>query len=140
MPEAHHLATRPVKAIVIHCPSQMATLQAVVAGAEDALERDPAVARMLAIIRAPNAFGDFGRYQGVIEIGLGLETFIASAQSRPTLGAPGSSTWSPTITLTTYVDEALPDGELQDVLREIMAAHPWETPVIEVRASRLLLR
>ena len=118
----------------------MATLQALVAGAEDALERDPAVARMLAIIRAPNALGDFGRYRGVIEIGLGLESFIAAARSQPTLGTRGTPTWSPTITLTTYVDEALPDEELQDVLRELMAAHPWETPVIEVRASRLLTR
>ena len=134
------LSTRAVTAIVIYCPCALASLQAFVAGDADALEHDPAVARMIAIIRAPNALGDFGVYQGVIEIGLGVETFIATAAAQPTLGTSDTPTWSPTVTLTTYVDQAVAEEDLERLLRELIAAHPWEVPVIEVRAARLAIR
>jgi hypothetical protein len=75
--------------VAVHVPVAPATLAALLGGHRGALEDDPVMARMLAILRAPGALGDFGMYHGVGEIGLGWETFAPSPDANPTLGAAG---------------------------------------------------
>ncbi|NML92615.1 hypothetical protein HHL27_02880 [Novosphingobium sp. TW-4] len=119
---------------------EAATLRALLAGEAGALESDPTLAAMLAIIREQSALGDFGLYHGVAEITLGWETFVPGPDASPTLGNAAETTFSPTVTLTTWIREGAAETDVETALDALMAAHPWEIPVIEVAESRLLLR
>ena len=133
-------STRPARTVRIHCPVEAATLQAMLAGQADAAMRDPALAAMLAIIRADNVLGDFGSYKGVVEIGLGFESFIPAVEARPAYGTAGAPAISPTVILTTYVAAEASDAAIAVALDSLMAAHPWEVPVIEVAPTTLVVR
>lgn len=132
--------TRPVKAVRIYCPIAPESLRALLAGETIAFERDATLGTMLAIIRGPNPLGDFGLYTSVVEVAPGWELFTPGPFARPTLGAEGVSQVSPTAILTLYVADDTPDAVLDPVLDALMAAHPWEVPVIEIAQTRLLLR
>ncbi len=123
---------RRVRKLRIHCPVDAATLSALLAGDHQALEADTAAAKLLAVIRDEPRLGDFGLYSGVIEIGLGLESFTPSAAATPTLGEAGQVSLSPTVVLTTYVAADLPLADRDPILARLVAAHPWEIPVIEL--------
>lgn len=124
-------SARRARKVRIHCPLAQSTFAALMGGDARALEDDPTAAKMLAIIRADNPLGDFGAYKGVVEISLGLESFVPTAAASPTLGAAGAPAMSPTAILTTYVDEGADPELVRAVLRELAMAHPWEIPVIE---------
>ena len=130
---------RAVKRIRIYCPILKDTFVALSQGDLSAIERDPAAARMLAIIRAENPLGDFGLYKGVFELSLGIEGFTPTARAAPAAGTAGSSTLSPTAVITTYIDAATDNKPLRTVLERLLAAHPWETPVIEISNEPVLL-
>ena len=133
-------ASKKALRVSVHVPVGADTLAALLAGDRMALEADPVMARMLAILRAPGALGDFGMYHGVAEIGLGWETFAPSPAARPTLGSAGEVEHSPTVTLTTWIPADAPAAAIDAALAALMEAHPWEVPVIEVLETRLLLR
>ncbi|WP_298290003.1 hypothetical protein [Novosphingobium sp.] len=133
-------ASKPALRVSVHVPVAASTLEALLAGDRSALESDPVMARMLAILRAPGALGDFGIYHGVAEIGLGWETFAPSQAANPTLGAAGEVEHSPTVTLTTWIPADAPAEAVDAALAALMDAHPWEVPVIEVIETRLLVR
>jgi hypothetical protein len=59
---------RPARALRIHCPVAEPVLARLLAGDRQALEDDPALAAMLAIVRGDNPLGDFGLYRGVMEL------------------------------------------------------------------------
>lgn len=128
---------RRALAVKIHCPIQPETLAAMIAGENGALERDPAASAILAVIRDDNPLGDFGLYKGVCEIASGLESFKPGADASPTLGAAGIRSLSPTAILTTYADSG---ANIAEALAALMAAHPWEVPVIELSDVELLVR
>jgi hypothetical protein len=109
------------------------------AGDFDAIERDPVAARMLAIIRADNPLGDFGRYRSVFEMSFGLEGFTPTADAAPTLGQVGTHALSPTAVITTYLDVQAEPAALDEFIGLLAAAHPWETPVIEVAKGAVTL-
>ena len=132
--------SRPARTVRIHCPATAATLAAMRAGREDAIEHDPVVAPLLAIIRADNPLGDFGRYKGVVEIALGYESFIPTAEATPTSGKAGATSLLPNVVLTTFIADDAPEERVAAALADIVAAHPWEVPVIELCASELLMR
>ncbi len=131
------VARRRVTVVTIHCPVAHETLAAMLDGDSAALERDPTAAAMLAVIRADNALGDFVLYHGVAEIGLGWESFTPSADAVPILGAAGTAALSPTVILKTYAPAG---ADIESALAALMAAHPWEVPVIELTEADLLLR
>jgi hypothetical protein len=133
-------ASKAALRVSVHVPVAAATLDALLAGDRSALEADPVMSRMLAILRAPGALGDFGIYHGVAEIGLGWETFAPSPAANPTLGAAGEVEHSPTVTLTTWIPAGAPAEAVDAALAALMDAHPWEVPVIEVIETRLLVR
>lgn len=128
---------RRAVAVKIHCPISAETLAAMLAGDDDALERDPAASTILAVIRDDNPLGDFGLYKGVCEIAPGWENFQPGPDAAPTLGTSGTRSLSPTVILTTYADAG---ADLAEALAALMAAHPWEVPVIELSDVELLVR
>jgi hypothetical protein len=134
------LNSRPARAVRIHCPATAATIAAMRDGQADAIETDPAVAPLLAIIRADNPLGDFGLYKGVVEIALGHESFIPTGDANPTSGAAGTISLLPSVVLTTYIADDAPEPLVTAALDALVAAHPWETPVIEVWSTSLLTR
>jgi hypothetical protein len=95
---------------------------------------------MLDIIRADNPLGDFGAYRGVAEISLGLETFIPGPGTRPVRGEWGEVSLSPTVIITTYIADDAPEVDVTAALGALMAAHPWEVPIIEIAPTVLLRR
>jgi hypothetical protein len=138
MSETLHI--RPSRAVRIHCPAAAATIEAMRAGRGEAIETDAIVAPLLAIIRADNPLGDFGLYKGVVEIALGYESFVPTAAASPTSGTAGAVSLLPSVILTTYIADGAPEDLVSAALAEIVAAHPWETPVIEICATGLLAR
>lgn len=111
------------------------TFAALLAGQFSALEHDQAAAAVLAAIRG-TGLGNFGRYTGVVETALGIEVFTPTAAARPTLGAAGAASHSPTVMFTTWADAGA--SGLAEAVAAIAAAHPWEVPVIELSEARLL--
>lgn len=131
------LARRRAVEVRIHCPIAGETLAAMVAGDGEALERDPSAVAILAIIRADNPLGDFALYKGVCEVSVGWESFEPGGDASPTLGSAGARSLSPTAILTTYADA---EADIEDALAQLMAAHPWEVPVISVSGVELVMR
>lgn len=131
------VARRRVTAVKVHCPVSRETLAALLSGDAAALERDAIAAALLAVIRSDNALGDFGLYHGVAKIGIGWESFTPSPTATPTLGSAGATALSPTVVLTTY---APAEADIDEALGALMAAHPWEVPVIELAEVELLVR
>ena len=133
-------ASRTVTTIRIFCPVQAATLAAAVAGDAAAMDADPALGAMLAILRDDGPLGDFGIYRNVVEMAPGWESFRPTDDANPTSGTAGAVALSPTILLTTYIAAEAPAKAVDAALARIMAAHPWEVPVVEVGSARLLVR
>ncbi|PCD01971.1 hypothetical protein COC42_10765 [Sphingomonas spermidinifaciens] len=131
---------RAATVIRIHCPIAADTLAQLLAGRIEAIDHDVQAAHMLATIRDHPALGDFGIYRSVIELAPGWEAFTPAADAQPTLGMPGQPQRSPTLILTLYVPAGTPDHTLDRALNALIAAHPWEVPVIEVSPTQLLLR
>lgn len=125
---------RSAQKVTIHCPISAETLRRLTGGDLEAIERDPAAAAILAVIRASDQLGDFDLYKGVFEVSLGLEGFTSTERANPTSGQPGERALSPTAIISTYVDPAVSAPELAMVIDALVLAHPWETPVIEVGA------
>ncbi|RVQ65753.1 hypothetical protein EKN06_12545 [Croceicoccus ponticola] len=133
-------ATRDVTTIRVNCPISATTAAAIASGDHAAVDAEPALAAMRAIVAADNPLGDFGLYRAVFELSLGWELFTPATGADPTLGAAGQETMSPTAILSIHVDAAVPDSQLDPLLNALIAAHPWEVPVIELGKARLLLR
>ncbi len=133
-------ATRAVLAIRVHCPIEPDTLAALLSGDIGAIERDPHAARMREAIARHPAVGDFGPYIAVAELSPGWEIFTVTPAAKPTLGKPGKQQVSPTLIMTLHIDAATPPARLDAALAALIAAHPWETPVVELTETRLLLR
>lgn len=132
--------SRAVLALRIHCPIADATYRALTAGDASAIERDPVAARLLAIVRDDSPLGDFGLYRAVVELAPGWEIFRPGADAQPTLGSADADTASPTAILTLYIPEDAPVERRDAAIAAILAAHPWEIPVVELTPTRLLLR
>lgn len=133
------LRTRRVRVLTIHLPVSAATLRRLAAGEAEALDAEPAVSAVLAIIGQAGPLGDFGAYRGVVELGLGWELFTPASGARPTLGIAETENRSPTVILRVHVRDDAP-GEADAAIASILAAHPWEVPVIEMATTELLLR
>ncbi|EJL33191.1 hypothetical protein PMI02_01226 [Novosphingobium sp. AP12] len=124
----------------IHVPVRAETLAAMLTGDAAAADGDPVLAVMLAVIREGGVLGDFGLYTGVVEIAPGWESFRSGPDAAPTLGSAGEASLSSTVILTTYAVCGPDDPALLAMVGRLLAAHPWEVPVIEVSPTRLAWR
>ena len=125
--------------LTIHVPVAADTLRRLAAGEAGAVDEETALSAILAIVRAANPLGDFGPYRGVVELGLGWELFTPIADARPTLGAPDVESRSPTVVLRIHLDAGKAE-QADAAIAAILAAHPWEIPVIERSVVELLMR
>lgn len=132
--------TRGAKAVRVFCPVSAETLSHLFTGGELELDAEPALAALVALLRADNPLGDFGAYKAVAELAPGWELFTPNSDARPVLGEAAANASSPTVCLTIYIPDEAPDDEIERVLNAIVAAHPWEVPVIELTQVRLLTR
>lgn len=127
------IVRRAVRALTVRWPVDAETLGAVVRGDLAAVAAaDGRLGALLDVLRASAHLGDFGLYQDVFEATVGVEGFTPTSGANPSLGSVGTSTLSPTITLTTYLDARLSEETLDEVLAAVVAAHPWQIPVIEL--------
>ena len=134
--------SRAAGLIRIRCPVSPQIWRDVAGGDLAALERDPAAGAMIAVIRADNPLGDFGLYRGVFEVSLGAEGFTPNVEARPTAGAAGTDILLANVTITTYVDADADPDAVEAAIAALVAAHPWEGPVIEIwdQGLRLAVR
>lgn len=133
------LRTRRVQVLTMHVPVAAQTLRSLAEGDATAIDGEPALSALLAIVREANPLGDFGAYRAVVELGLGWEMFTPAAAARPTLGAAGVESRSPTVILRVH----LPEGDAAETdaaIARLLASHPWEIPVIERSSVELLVR
>lgn len=105
---------------------------AVARGDFSGLAQDAGVSPILELIEQSTDLGNFGRYRGVCELGIGLEAFTPQAGAVPTIGRAGVRSLSPTLTVTTFVLDGVPESRLAALIKAIADRHPWEIPVIEV--------
>jgi hypothetical protein len=131
-------ALRRVRRLRVYCPVSADTLARLLAG--QTVEDDRALGAMLAIMRGANPLGDFGLYRGVVELHPGWEAFEPTAGAAPTLGQAGERSLSPTVILTIHIPHDAPEAAVNAALDAIMAAHPWEVPVVELDETQLLMR
>lgn len=134
------MITREATMLRIHVPVAQETLTAMLAGDGAAVEREPVLAAILATIREDNQLGNFGFYKGVVEIGLGWESFVPGHDATPALGEPGKASLSPTVVVKVHAPCRAEDPMFRQAVDRIMAIHPWETPVIEIAPLRLVQR
>ncbi len=119
----------PVRVIRIHCPVSAIGLARLQAGESAAIVGEPALAAIVAIVRDDAVLGRIGAYRGVFELGFGLESFVPGDGAAPTTGSVGRPEVVPCAVVKTY---AAIDADLSHALSAIVAAHPWEVPVIEI--------
>ncbi|MHA6718371.1 hypothetical protein ACX40Y_02855 [Sphingomonas sp. RS6] len=131
---------RQVKRLRVHCPMAPESWRRLMAGDHTALADDPAIGAILAIARDDTPFGDFGLYRGVVELSPGWEIFTPGAHARPALGAAAQETVSPTLILTFHVPADADPAAIDATVDRILAAQPWEIPVIEWDETWLVQR
>lgn len=131
---------RKVRVIRVSWPVAPSTLKSVLAGNAAAVNDDPALAPLLAILRAENCLGDFGLYRAVAEVSPCLELFEAQQGARPTLGEAGQAQASTNLMVTIHADARVSQAVFDRAVAELVAAHPWEVPVIEVSEAAIALR
>lgn len=134
------MITREATMLRIHVPVAQETLAAMLGGDGAAAERDPVLGAILTTIRQDNQLGNFGYYNGVVEIGLGWESFVPGHDATPTLGEPGKTSLSPTVVVKVHAPCRPEDPAFRQAVDRIVAIHPWETPVIEIAPLRLVCR
>ncbi|KAB1639039.1 hypothetical protein F8O03_01415 [Pseudoclavibacter terrae] len=118
--------------IRVYWPVQPATFAEVVAGNVSVFRESPDVRPLRDVLASFSEVGDFGDYKTVTEVSIGFEGFTVGSGAQPTLGSAGERTISPTLAVTTHVDDALGSARLTEILERIVEVHPWEVPVIEV--------
>ncbi|URW75007.1 hypothetical protein M9980_10595 [Sphingomonas donggukensis] len=124
----------------IFCPVSDQALAALLSGRCHDAEADRALSAILALIRGAGPLGDFEIYTGVVELSPVWESFRPTALAQPVAGAAGTIAWSPTIAVTTWVRGDVSESVFSDAIDALLAAHPWEVPVIEISHVRLATR
>ncbi|KQM62455.1 hypothetical protein ASE65_04930 [Sphingomonas sp. Leaf16] len=113
----------------VHCPVSANVLARLQAGEAAALADDALLNAVVEVIRGGDVLGAIGPYRGVFELGFGLESFVPQADAAPTTGRAGEAAVVPTVVVKSYAAEG---ADIAAELAAIVAAHPWEVPVIEV--------
>ena len=132
------ISLRKVWAIRIAWPVSSAVLLRLLAGDTAALDCQDGLANLYAILNDDNPLGDFGAYQAVAEVTPGWELFRPGDGSSPTRGTVGQREISPSLMVTVHVPGDAPQAAVNAAIAQLLAAHPWEIPVIEVSEVALV--
>lgn len=124
-----------MQVVRVHCPVSANVLARLQAGEAAALADDPVLRAVVEVIRGSDVLGAIGPYRGVFELGFGLESFVPQADAAPTTGRAGEAAVVPTVVVKSYAAEG---ADIARELAAIVAAHPWEVPVIEVGVVALV--
>jgi len=133
-------ALRAVKALKVYCPIDRQIMTQLMQGELPSDTGSGALAAIMGLVRADNPLGDFGIYKAVLELTIGLESFMPGPDAQPTLGEAGAATVSPTAILTIYIPADTPEDSVNRAIDAILAAHPWQVPVIELSETTLVTR
>jgi hypothetical protein len=90
------------------------------------------VQAILQIFRGHDFAGSVGTYNAVAEISKGTETFVPTKASSPAQGETNVPSNVVSARLVTYVPITTARGDLDALIAEIVSAHPWEHPVLEL--------
>ena len=126
-----------MQVVRVHCPVSGNVLARLQAGEASALADDPVLAGVVEVIRGSDVLGAIGPYRGVFELGFGLESFVPGADAVPTTGRAGAVEVVATVVVKSY---AAAGANIGAELAAIVAAHPWEVPVVEVGVVELVGR
>lgn len=126
-----------MQVVRVHCPVSAIVLARLQAGEAAALADDPVLAGVVDVIRGSDVLGAVGPYRGVFELGFGLESFVPGAGAAPVAGRTGQAEVVATVVVKSY---AAAGAEIGAELAAIVAAHPWEVPVVEVGVVELVAR
>ncbi len=118
-----------MQVVRVHCPVPANVLARLQAGEAAALADDALLSAVVGVIRGSDVLGAIGPYRGVFELGFGLESFVPQADAVPTTGRAGEPAVVPTVVVKSYAAEG---ADIAAEMAAIVAAHPWEVPVIEV--------
>jgi hypothetical protein len=97
-----------------------------------------AVASAIAVQEILRVFSEFefagsvGTYRAVAEISSGAETFVPTDDSVPVHGVASIASTVPSARLVTYIPADTPGKDVDRMISELVSAHRWEHPVIEV--------
>ena len=127
-------------AIRLAWPVSSAVLLRLQAGDMAALDCEEGLAKVYAILDADNPLGDFGPYQAVAEVTPGWELFRPGEDAKPARGTAGQREVSPSLMITIHIPGEAPQAAVDAALARLLAAHPWEIPVIEVAEVALAVR
>ncbi len=135
-----NILLRKVWAIRLAWPVSTEVLRRLYAGDMAALDCADGLASLYAVLDGDNPLGDFGAYQAVAEVTPGWELFRPGAGAKPTRGTVGQREVSPSLMITIHIPGhnpghnpgETPQAEVDAAIARLLAAHPWEIPVIEV--------
>jgi len=113
--------------LAVYVPAMAATGEP-----EKTFESTSAVHTLLSVFRQFDFVGKVGTYKTVVEISNGTETFAPTMNSRPTYGAANVASTVPSVKLVTYMPAGTHSAEVDRMIAEVVLAHPWEHPVIEL--------
>ena len=127
-------------AIRLAWPVSSAVLLRLQSGDMAALDCEDGLAALYAILDADNPLGDFGSYQAVAEVTPGWEIFRPGADAKPTRGTTGQREVSSSLMVTIHIPGEVPRAEVDAAIARVLAAHPWEIPVVELSEVALAAR
>jgi hypothetical protein len=134
------ISLRKAWAIRVTWPISFEVLLRLQGGDLTALDCDDGLASLCAILDDDNPLGDFGLYQSVAEVAPGWEMFRPGIDAKPTRGRVGQREISPSLLVTIHMPAEAPQEAIDAAIARLLAAHPWEIPVIEVSEVALAAR
>ena len=127
-------------AIRVTWPVSSAVLLRLQAGDMAALDCEDGLASLFAILDGDNPLGDFGTYQAVAQVTPGWELFRPGADAKPSRGTIGQREVSPSLMITIHIPGSATRVAVDAAIARLLAAHPWEIPVVEVAEVALAAR
>jgi hypothetical protein len=91
-----------------------------------------AVQEIMRVFRVFDFAGSVGTYRAVAQISGAADTFMPTADSAPVHGAADIASTVPSARVVTYVPAATPGEDVDQLIGALVAAHPWEHPLIEL--------
>lgn len=91
-----------------------------------------AVQEILRVFSGFDFAGSVGTYKAVAEISSGAETFTPTDDSAPAHGVASVASTVPSARVVTYIPVGTPGEQVERLVGEVVAAHPWEHPLVEM--------